>query len=82
MKIIVEVSGGVVQDVHRFGSDFSWDGVWYVLDWDDVKADALETWDKMDYELQNFVQEQYPEEYKRWFSFDGGGDGITRNSTR
>jgi hypothetical protein len=73
MKIIVEVSGGVVTDLHRLGSDFSWAGEWYVLDYDDIEADAKVTWERMGPELRTFVRDQFPDEYAKWFQqFEGG----------
>lgn len=67
MKIVVETYGGVIVEVHRLGEGFEWDGVWYVLDWDDIDLDARKEWFRMAPELRTFIKEKYPDEFHRQF---------------
>lgn len=75
MKIVVETYGGVIVEVHRLGEGFEWDGVWYVLDWDDIDLDARKEWFRMAPELRAFIKEKYPDEFHRhfWHLAVGGG---------
>jgi hypothetical protein len=65
-RIIVEVAGGCVQEVHNADrSD------WILLDWDNLLGDYGNTgdtqraWDQFDAETQAWIKQKYPDEYRQ-----------------
>ena len=65
--IIVEVSGGNVQGVWNVPSGYDWQ----LLDWDNLLPDTYTTgdtrreWEGLAPELQDDIEENYPEEYAK-----------------
>jgi hypothetical protein len=68
MKILVETSGGLIVNVHRLGRDFSWNGVWEVLDWDEAEEDAESYWLSLSSEVKDFVRLECDSEYDEFFA--------------
>lgn len=61
--VVVEVSGGVVQDVHGLAS-----GIEYVvLDWDNLMdgGNCADEWSRFDPQMQSWIQANYPKDYAR-----------------
>lgn len=66
--VIVEVSGGVVQDVNV---PVETDGTYAVIDWDSLlgdgatPADTKHDWEQLPERVQEYVHERYPEDFDK-----------------
>jgi hypothetical protein len=66
--VIVEVSGGVVQDVNV---PVETDGTYVVIDWDcllgdtSTPAETKEQWERFTDDIQAYIRESYPEDYAK-----------------
>jgi hypothetical protein len=63
-KIYVEISGGCYQSATNVPEGWAIE----LIDWDNLLGDAADTaeeWNRLDVEAQEFIKENYPEDYKR-----------------
>lgn len=63
-KIFIEISGGCYQNAANVPEGW----VIELIDWDNLLgdgADTAEEWNRLDAEAQEFIKQNYPDDYKR-----------------
>lgn len=63
-KVYIFTLGGVVNDVYIPGET---NGVWVVIDYDDVEIDPDSVWNLLDEQDREFLKTNYPQDFEDYF---------------